>query len=391
MGVLRRSLGHSCKLLSGFTVGALLLSQISQEATARFFIISDFDNTTVETRRTSGGRGRRYNGSFETPFVWYRITTRPNGFIEAPEGPLTIEVSPADRHRLETQLARGEGHPGQLGQKARLSSGLEIQPGFYMERNPESFQFFLASPEGRNYLLEDFKRALERETKGEFAKGSWQGPFWPYVQQILSSPLTARQFGHTTARGQTYREWREFYQELRRLKLITDLPSLPEVQSQRSLFKNMSRTEFDVLHMGGSISERKAKDLQETALALRRAPVTDEDLRLSLDGKRQEKLHSIVYAEDDQHSIDRTVELVSDVIRRKLVPLKVVIYNAGTEQQIIDSGRPRAFVITESGGFRLATPLELLGEPPHLTAGQKAFIEGCGGALVGTGREGVSE
>lgn len=320
-------------------------------------ILSDFDDTIVETRESRGG-------AFRTKFKLFRINHRATSLQREPEGDEVVEVSPIDLHRIRPYLGKGNLEPGNFPREQKLENGKVIRPGEYMLRVPDSFEYFLAAPPGKNYLLADFK-----EAEASDAGGNWKGPFWENMVEILDRPETAATFGIITARGHSREEWGEFFKYLKKQGYIKYLPNL-------DLIHSISRPEYDQFGIDHQIHQRKQQLLDEVVASLAAVRLTEADDRLDPNAKGNERLHYLVFADNDSATIEAVTRSFQNAARSMRVPVKLGVFNYGTKSEVIATQRPPLAIVQSDGTFRHATQAEQFGEPKHLTKEADSCGEG---------------
>ena len=339
----------------------LFLSQLlSGTVEAATYFFSDFDNAVVESREEK-------HGTFKSHYQLYLLPQRANVLQpDLAQLPKVIKVTPREYERIKDSLAKHDNEPGAIGKKYRLESGELIDPGNYIVRNPDSFEYFMEAPTGRNYLLESFKDAETRTT------GSYKGQIWKTMALFLSNPETAKNFGLLTARAHSRVEWEQTvdYWIEKNIDGISHRPNF-------DLFHNVSRSEYEKYGLGGNISAQKIAKLKEFINQLARVPLRPEDARLKPDGKGTEPLHYVVFADDNQETIELAFSLFKGMAQRGTYPIKFGLFNLGNSTEIRQTRRPQFMIIEPAGSFRRATALEQLGELPGMTEEQaKAYLPG---------------
>lgn len=307
---------------------------------AEKLVIFDFDGTLVESRE-------EYHGSFQTPYILYRIDNRSTTLQNAAEGPEEIEISTSDFQKFRKQFGHGPGRTGQTNYKVRLEDGREIYPGEYFLISPKSFRYFFEGPEGHNYLLENFKTAEQ--------KGNWKGLYWPLFEQLLSDEEAAKTVGIMTARGQSKKEWKEFFDYLISKGYLKYPPQLDRVY-------NVSRDEFGAFNPLGSIAKRKLGLFRVIVEPLIRTRLSENDWVLSPDGDELQQLHSVVYADDDPEIIRLFFDQMQKYAQNKLLDAKFSLLNSGLDIDVANTTHPRQMTFREVGTVRLTTAEELLAE-----------------------------
>jgi len=324
---------------------------------AKTIVLSDFDDSIVEGRPHRGGL-------FHTNFVLYRIDVRANTLQELQTTPYEVLVTGAELFEIRNMLGRGNGRPGMLNTKVRLRTGVEIVPGNYYLRSPESYRFH-RSDDGVNYLLEDFKAAEASEAAG--AKGTWKGQYWDSMVELLKDPETAKSFGVLSSRGQSREHWEEFFNYLRARGYIENRPNLDMVH-------NVFLHRYDGLSLTHDAVEQKVRIVEKTAKALSRVPLDQAGQVLHPSGfDTTDSFHTIVVTENDPHVMDRLYERLKLIAQSKIYPVKFVLVNLGTPEEILQSRRPANLVIRSDGGVRPAREEELTGE---LFASADVFLTG---------------
>lgn len=295
--------------------------------------IFDFDGTLVEDRQSR-------DGAFNPNFILFRNNTRLNLLQEVAVGPEVVEVGQQDLEKIKPYLAAGEGRPGAIGRTAKLESGLQIKPGEYFLRNPDSFKFFREAPAGENYLLQQFQAAehLARESGQKLF-----GPAWAYFVELCKTPEGARTIAISTARGHSEREWAEFFDHLVKEGYIEHKPAT------RRIF-NMTRPEFDRFNgMGGAlggdpwnIPERKSGHFGEILLDLRNVPVPEArpgEARI---------LHDVRFFENSPENLEALQRVSRRIIFADASPTRVTLINVGLTTDVREArerGRPEVAVL----------------------------------------------
>lgn len=313
----------------GFQIMLFLLAIALQHQTvmAKTIVLSDFDNTIVETRQEFGG-------VFVTKFRIFRVERRQSALEPLVSGSEEIEISPQDFHRIEKHLARSAEDVGSINVIFTLQDGRKITPGHYYIRPTSSFSHFMSSQlsqvsEGKSPLLRDLRVALNRDSTRVW------GPFFPFMQSMLSTAEGRASFGLLTARGHSVIEWAYFFKELKNRKLIAGVPSNP------SLIHNVADPDYDGYAQNNDTVTRKVEVLREAILAL--AQVYSQEP------------HILVFADDNQENIEGAVELFQNFARRQFAPIKFMIFNAGYGHEVRSSRRPRFSVVQWDGSFRPVT------------------------------------
>ena len=359
-----RGLGKSSWLSSA---GLALLFLFSFQASAVVIVLSDFDNTFVETRE-------RYNGAWVTPFKLFRITHRFDPVWSSTQGPAEILVSPSEYERVRHDLARGERRPGNPAIEITTLDGQRVSAAIYQTVAPQTFWHFYPSgtfgePIGEqapSYLLSDFEAALER-TKAD-PKLDWRGPTFPLVKMMLENEKTARGLGIITARAHTKEEWRMLFERLKGLGEIRNLPNF-------ELFRSVGADEHvDLDHHAVdhvSITERKTRAVERIARILEKAQLTVTDERLAARGRQPVRSHFLIFADDDFNHVRSVTRLFQSFAGSGRFPVKFGVYFTGDEEDArklrAESGQPRFAILTPTGSFREATFVERLGEPEGLS------------------------
>jgi len=296
-------------------------------------VISDFDNTILETRTA-------FRGTFQPMVTLFRVEYRSNLVEPAAEGPREVEVPVGILNDLLHLLAKGPNQIGSLVNELELGDGQAVKAGHYELRVPESFRnFYHLSKEevGFNVLLESFKQA-------EAADGAaqWKGLFWAGMVKSLSSADSAKRFVLMSSRAHSRSDWMEFFEYLQSRAYIVHLPSESNIHP-------LGRREYDALDHRANPANQKAQLVEKYARALEATPL-----------RSGETSHTLVVAEDGAEALNAIYkQLARLVTRRAGAPLKVILVNTGYDWEVRESGRPRVSVITESGGVREPSQEEL--------------------------------
>ena len=129
----------------------------------------------------------------------------------------------------------------------------------------------------------------------------------------------------------------------------------------------MSLPEFEQYGLGGDVARQKVNILMELATRLGRVPLGTSDERLHPNGKEVGEFHFVIFADDNQETIELAVKECQAMVQSRRVPVKFGIFNMGYRSDIIASGRPQFAIIEPGGTFRQATDLERIGEPAAAT------------------------
>lgn len=322
------------------------------KANAETLILLDFDGVIVQSRAAEVDE----HGGFPTRFRLFKNFYRSNT-LQSTEGADFIDVTAAELEAMESYIAKADGKPGSLNKVFKLSNGVEIIPGHYHLRTPDSFFQFHEGKDGTNYLVKALKEALARDPSGK----SWKGKYWDYFVTLLSHPETAKQVGIVSARAHSTKEWMEFFEVLKAEGLIQNLPN-PQV-----IF-SISRRDFDRFSLDFNSTKQKTALLEEIAIQLGRRPLTSSDLRIDADGRGYAKTHSLIYIEDRPEIVESVAHMFRRLATGRIVPVKFSIFNAGSEQEIRDLGRPALTILTSTGLYRAAGRSEIWGDFKDLEA-----------------------
>lgn len=326
----------SVMLMAVFLVSFIFKNQVHSAT----IILSDFDGTIVENDQNR-------NGSFDTPYIIYKITKRTFAHQAEIAGPDQIAITHNDFVRIHDHLS-GQKNPGSVNRVFTLDDGSKIIPGHYETRYPETFDYFMkGSPLG------EFKKA---EVSSE---GTFKGKAWELMREVLSTPEGARSFAILTARGHENYDWMKFWAYLKKQSYIQNLP-LPQ-----HMF-SVNRSDFDHFGSPGDNATRKKNVLVQVLKQLAKTRLDKADLVLNPDGSGMGYYHTLVYWEDHPENLSAAVEALTHLVQTQKFPVKVVIGNVGLDSWVKETRRPRWYVITSTGSFRTATELEVRGDLPHL-------------------------
>lgn len=283
----------------------------------------DYDGTIVENRQSQGG-------THSTTHILFRVQEAGIHLLAGvTPGAESIEVTQQDYHKIEQYLGKGHGQPGAINRHVTLEDGRVIQPGLYFPRFPETFKFFRESREpGRNFLLEDFKKAEAKSPNGEF-----KGRFWHVLTSWTSSKETAERLTIITARGHSESEWKQLFEYMIQRGHIQHAPG-------RVI--NLSRHEFDRLGLPGDMPERKANFLAEQAAELARVDLPKGEN------------HMMVIADDEQRNLERITNRLTSLANSGRYPVEFLIGNAGLRSEIRASIRPEFAKLRPEGSIKPA-------------------------------------
>lgn len=342
--------GSLFQSIIAFLIAFFFLHSGSSEA--RVFLYVDIDGTVFEYRK-------EFAGTFDTPYKLFRVTDRGFATQDSPEGPKVVEISMDEFDRLDAAgaLARGELQLGSLNTFFYDKAGHRHVAGHYMVRYPETYDGFLPASDAKtdSPILRDFKIAQSRDPQGRWA-GMVYGLLADYY---LADARRAENVGVITARGQNLVD---LFKYLKKNGYIQHLPNFEQVY-------NLSDPQFDWTHRRDGIGRMKldvirkiVKDLQ----AIPFDPAKDKKI-LNDDGTDPAEAFTFIFAEDNPVYVEMIAKFMQDAARRKnwtLTPIKFILINAGTDEQVERAGRPRFSVPQANGIWREAKDEELLGELP---------------------------
>lgn len=302
----------------------------------------EFDNSIVENRKV-------YNGSFQTPYILFRID-KINPIQSEPKGPASVEVTSQEFEQIQQGLAKQLGQtyiPGSL-KKLKLSSGLSITIGEYAFVDGKSQVYFGESQEKTsNYLLRSFQMAEATD----LSQG-WRGPLWNLMISMLNDRVLAKRFGIVTERGHSKKEWGEFFNYLKIKGYIRFLPNLSNIH-------NLSRPEY--LLFGNSTSKRKANLISHLALqGLGRSILEDSDYKIDRNGVGVEQAHTLLFSDNNPETLEVVLQALEKITTGRYTQrnIKYVIVNTGLDSDVRKSNRPRVFVLTKDDGRARALTTE---------------------------------
>jgi len=306
----------------------IFFSQISLAGAEEIFIV-DFDDTLVESRGA-------FRGNFVTPIRLFRIHDRSTTLEALPEGPEVIEVNGAELYEIKHRLAKGPGKTGDLLKTYRLSTGLEIYPGFYEFRWVDSLVYFDRSrnEHGQNFLIDSFATA---EAEGE----GWKGLYWDAFAELLSDQERARRVAIVTSRGHDRQDWIEFFSHLQEKGYIRYTPR-PE------MIHPLGRSEYEPLGPRTDMATRKLNQIEKIVRSLSQIAL-----------KEGETAHRVVIAENDGRTMDLIYQRMAELVRRRAYgQLEIYFVHTGYDWEVQESQRPRVSVMTESGAVRELSAVE---------------------------------
>lgn len=374
-------MGEAFKALRHAVQGWVLLSSAvlfwpAQSIRAETYIYTDLDNTFFESRAA-------LNGGFQTRIKLFLLQRRSNVLQTDPDAakyPTEIEVTQGEFERIEDFLGKfdtadGNGTFGSLDRNLRTADAgngtVQLPVGYYGVRHPESFVYFKG-----DYLLADIQAA---EKSGK----PFKGKFWYVAVAALSDPGLAQHFATLSARGHSLEEYQRAFDYLIQKKYLKHAPNF-------RLSRSLMHPNSERYGIGTTIAQQKASILEEALLALGRAPVNPAHLVSHPNGGTEKvAYHTLIYADDNQRTLDTIFERLRPQVMGRLHRVKVVLINTGYQTEIKESMRPEAFVITETGQARKASALELLGEPMGWTEATLAERMGrtCSLILAGDSRK----
>jgi len=333
------------RIFGALVVSAFFVWVATQASFADRFYLFDVHGTLLNTTESQGG-------SFRSTYKLFRVDHRANVLQPVADGPRVIEVSIEELETLYPYLSRGDNLPGSMNY-FKLADGSLIRPGEYRLDLTHSFVHFrtpqVGDPDyGRNFLLEDLQKAIERDNL------RWQGPMWrEFVELVKAHP---EQVGIITSSGYEAKDWDAFFDFLIEQGEIENKPNPNHIH-------NISLRSYDTLNLQGNSAVQKAELLRKFVKGLsRKRPDPQSDLVLNPDGTGQGAFHTIVFYDDNQKTLERVYEAMSEVVSSRIADVKIVIINAGSDRQVQQSQKPRAFVIRSNGKFREARPEEVVGE-----------------------------
>lgn len=340
-----RKLNRLFRALVAFGLGSLTFS--AHAAELYFF---DFDGTIVED-------AKEHKGSMKTLFKLFLIPRRTHILIPSLENlPEEVWVTNADLKNIKPFLAPLPDRPIYIGRLSELEDGTIIRPGLYYLDSNRSYERFFTAIDGEDYLLHDFK-AAELAATQDLSK-TFKGPMWSIFTQLLNDPVSAENVVITSARGHNEGSWERLFNYWLKQKYFRFKPDAKKVRAT-------SREEYDAFDIRGHIANRKLEDLRAAVEYLRRVNFTDNDWRVSADPTKVEKLHYLMFADNNPETVDLVYGFFQEIANRQL-PIKLALFNAGTESMVRASGRPRFLIVGRGGRYREATEEERFGEPLHL-------------------------
>jgi hypothetical protein len=312
-------------------------------ASAKIFALSDFDGTLAEYRKV-------YGGTFNTAIRLFRIRYQGLPLGPRPQGPDFIDIRVDDFERLERigAMARGEGLLGALNETIETLDGQTVTAGYYQKIYPDSYHRFLGDGDAKTALSEDMAAALAVKKKG----GTWQAPFWKLFAFYLNQASEDVACGVHTARG-------------------GDLQQAFEPSIQSGLIRRGPDAEWttaladasaDRFGRGG-VASMKANWAAERLYRIGRIPLGDGEKEVpNSDGDGHMRGHTVIFADDKPENLQAILAVAQDYVRRRagLVPVKVIIFNAGSPDELRQWGYPRAVTLMTSGRLRPATEADFL-------------------------------
>lgn len=339
-----RSFGVRFRVWSVLTGFIFVLNFVGFSAFAEEVILADFDDTIVESRP-------EMDGGFVAKYILYLNPYRANTIQEVPQGEEKLVISTYDYRRLRNLLSYGQHTPGSL-KPFELSDGRVIVPGNYQVLFDQSFQFFRPSGvKAQSHLVDQFTDTFSIRGKSN----SWQGLYWESMRKILSTERGAKAFRILTSRGHESWEWDALFNLFLEKKWVSHLPN-------SSQFHNVARREYDSITVRFDDISLKVNLIEKAARALNDRSLSSEDLRLAADGVSQKQLHTLVFVEDNPDIVEAAFQKFKALALSRRFPIKYVLINTGTDEEVRLSRRPRSLVLKEDGGFRLAAEEEITGE-----------------------------
>lgn len=333
------------RVLGWLVFGVLFFVGFVQSSFADRYYLFDLHGTLLNTTESRGG-------SFRSTYKLFRVDHRANVLQPIADGPREIEVSIEELENIFPYLSQGDNRPGSMNY-FKLGDGTLIRPGEYRLDLTHSFVHFRTPKEGdadygHNYLLEDLEAAIERDGIG------WQGPHWEdFVRLVNEHP---EQVGIITSSGYEASDWDAFFTYLIEEGHIQERPNPHHIH-------NISLRTYDTLSLHGNSATQKSELLRKFVKALsRKRPQADADSVLNPDATGYGAYHTIVFYDDNQQTLERVYQTMSEVVSSRIADVKIVIVNAGSNREVEQSGRPRAYVIRSNGKFREARNEEILGE-----------------------------
>lgn len=340
---------QACRCL-GLVAAVLLAALPSSYAQSRMFLFYDIDGTVLEHRKEFGG-------TFSTPYKLFRIQYREFATQEPIRAPEVIEVDQDQYEKLEKLgvFAQG-GRPGRLDVTVTTIDGQTLPVGLYQKSTEFGGEFntyaYFQDPER---LLKDFKAAEKKDPSGK-----WKGFAWDLLMYFLSNPEFA------SAHAMTARPYSpSFFRYLMQKKYAKTVQD-PENQYF------LGGEDADRFGREKGIPSMKVEALKEFVSKIQNIPfgLNDKPI-LNADGDGWIEAFTVVIPENDPLNLVPLVHQLQDFASRKkwsLTPLKFVVFNAGTDEEVARTGIPRWSVVTSSGNLRPATDEEILGH--HIRSDQ---------------------
>lgn len=327
------------------------------------FTIFDVDGPIFYAQKGSS----RTKGVFGTPIKLFKLRNLPNRWTEIPNTPDIVEVSQQDLDTIlsrfnsitqknESILSPGEGSFGQIHELVKIN-GIEFNPGYYYIKVPESFEYFREAPQGKNYLLESYKKSRELDRT---RKGTFRGRYFQAFQELLSrSPESAETVGVLSSRSHSKEEWAALQREMIKdgeIKYKMS-PSNIHMVGRAQDYQQYGMTVDD-------IETRKIEVLKAMILELADVPVAESDRVISPNGTEEANLHTLHYVENDQSIFLRAIKELRTFATMRMhgnrINVKIILTNAGTDFDVEKSRLPRHIVIGTNGVYRSAQRGEIL-------------------------------
>jgi hypothetical protein len=303
---------------------------------AKTIYILDFDGTIINDSSL--------DSPWKTPWVLKKIDQVSNSAQLDPDLnklPSTIQVSFAEYMKYYSDWGKGNSSIAGL-KKITLPADLYLErpqviiPGYYFADPNLTFQYYKASHNGANYLIDDYQKAKERLRLSRSQKIAFLGDAWDLFQHVLSDLSTVGNLNLFTARTQTQEDFIEFFKALE----IDGLIKYSKGYNKRNLqvtptIHNLQGP--DSILTGRSLVEGKKNVVIATVKQLSNSsaePTLDYSIS---DPSKTDYMHTVVIGEDDPNNISNLLKTLKELsygtYTRKI---KLVLFISGPFETVLE-------------------------------------------------------
>lgn len=377
--------------MGGVRFSLLVLVLFSQVCTAKVVGLFDIDGTLNNDKGPSS--------SWRTPWLLKRIDHMHSLFQQSPNKPVEVELTEPEQisyynqrfgtlHDLNTPVRVSITLPQQIAvsydeyskfqelwaKSETIAGALQpilldydplrqnkerlIVPGYYRVFDLTFKYYRERSAPGKNYLVQDYDQAKARAN----ALGSpfeWKGRAFALFQAFMAHPETVMNAQRFTSRGHRSEEYWAWDDQM-----VSDgeIAFATSLDGKRPIVHSLSQPEARIY--GQSLVEKKVQVVKGAAEALFRT-TAPRHKELAPDQDRAARgievdTHTVIVAEDEPSYVaaiaDYMVNLSGSYFADRI---KLVLFNTGSDEEILRSRFPWRWTVITGRGGRPATEAEI--------------------------------